>query len=142
MPKKAKELKALQVKRLTAPGLHAVGVVPGLHLQVTSPEARSWVLRVMVGSKRRDIGLGGFPAVTLEMAHEKARAAREKIAAGIDPVLDAKAAKSALAAAQAAAKTFGECAEAYIKAQEKGSGRTPNTRPNGRPRSQRMPTLT
>ena len=36
MPKKAKELTALAVKKLTKPGLHAVGGVAGLLLQVTT----------------------------------------------------------------------------------------------------------
>ena len=40
MPKKAKELTALAVKKLTKPGLHAVGGVAGLLLQVTTTGAR------------------------------------------------------------------------------------------------------
>ncbi len=34
MPRKAKELSALEVSRLNSNGLHFVGVVPGLALQV------------------------------------------------------------------------------------------------------------
>ena len=84
MPKVAKELSALDVKRLAHPGgkrnaLFAVGGVPGLHLQITPKTGRSWVLRAKVGSKRRDLGLGGFPAVTLAQAREKARNMRSKI---------------------------------------------------------------
>lgn len=95
MPRKAKELGALQVGRLTGDGLHAVGGVPGLHLQIRG-EARSWVLRAKVGDKRRDIGLGGVDAVTLSQAREKARTLRAKIAEGIDPVEERKAARAAL----------------------------------------------
>ena len=58
MPKRAKELSALEVKRLTAPGWHAVGTVAGLGLKVSPTGTRAWVLRVMVGAKRREIGLG------------------------------------------------------------------------------------
>ncbi len=43
MPKLAKELKAIEVARLTTPGLYFVGVVPGLALQVTAAGARSWI---------------------------------------------------------------------------------------------------
>lgn len=118
MPKIAKELSALAVARLTAPGLHAVGVVPGLHLQVQPSAARSWVMRAIVGGKRRDIGLGAFPGVTLAQAREKARAAREMIRQGIDPVEHSRAAKSALKAAQAKAVTFRHVALAYIDAHE------------------------
>ena len=44
MPRVAKELSAIEVKRLTKTGMHAVGGVAGLYLLVTSPNARSWKL--------------------------------------------------------------------------------------------------
>lgn len=110
MPKKAPELSPLQVKRLTKPGVHAVGGVAGLLLQVTPTGARSWILRATVGAKRRDIGLGGFPDVTLAQARDKARAAREQITQGIDPVAERKAAQARLRAEQAKVITFDEAA--------------------------------
>lgn len=116
MPKKAPELPALAVNRLRTPGLHAVGGVAGLHLQVAPGGARTWILRVVIAGKRRDMGLGGFPDVTLATAREKARAAREMVDKGIDPILHRKQAKSALAAQRAATKTFEECAREYIDA--------------------------
>jgi len=118
MARKAKELGALEVSRLTAPGLHAVGTVAGLALQVTDSGTRSWILRVMVGGKRRDMGLGGYPDVTLSGAWDKARKARDKIKEGIDPIEDGKAKRSALAAAVASALTFSEAAKAYIAVKE------------------------
>ncbi|MGF6305367.1 MULTISPECIES: Arm DNA-binding domain-containing protein [Paraburkholderia] len=90
MPKIAKELGALAVSRLTQPGRHMVGGVPGLALQVTPSGARSWILRVMVGSRRREIGLGAYPAVSLKAAREHASAKRDEIATGVDPVLARK----------------------------------------------------
>jgi integrase len=115
MPKKAKELEAIQVKRLTKPGLHAVGGVAGLLLQVTPTGARSWILRTMVGAKRRDIGLGGFPDVTLARAREQAREAKEMIKQGTDPVEQRKSARGALMAAQARGVSFDECARQFIE---------------------------
>lgn len=115
MPKKAAELSALEVKRLIKPGLHAVGGVAGLLLQVTPSGARSWILRTMVGSKRRDIGLGGFPDVPLAMAREKARTTKDQILQGIDPVLQRKEAKSALIREQSKAITFEEMAKGYME---------------------------
>lgn len=116
MPRKAKELGALQVSRLTAPGLHPVGGVAGLRLQVSDSGARSWILRTTVGGKRAEIGLGGFPDVTLAGARDAARSMRATIAAGVDPRAESRAARSALQAAVAAARTFDECAEKYIEA--------------------------
>jgi integrase len=116
MPKKARELSPLEVGRLTAPGLHAVGEVAGLHLQVTGSGARSWVLRFTIAGKRRDMGLGGFPDVTLAKAREAAREARAKLNQGADPILQRREAKSALRAAAAAAKTFAECTTGYVDA--------------------------
>lgn len=79
MPKKAKEMSAAEVRRLTDQGRYPVGGVAGLHLLVSPSGARSWVLRTKVGDKRRDIGLGGFPDVTLSDARLGTRAARTDI---------------------------------------------------------------
>ncbi|MCC4115344.1 integrase arm-type DNA-binding domain-containing protein [Aromatoleum toluclasticum] len=115
MPKKAKELSALEVQRLTKPGLYAVGGVAGLQLQVLPSGARTWVLRVVIGGKRRDMGLGGYPDVTLAGAREKAREARVLIEEGKDPIAQRAAARSALAAARGAEITFDECARKFIE---------------------------
>ncbi|MFZ4539647.1 tyrosine-type recombinase/integrase [Propionivibrio sp.] len=118
MTRKAKELGALEVGRLDTPGFHAVGGVSGLALKVSDTGARYWILRVMIGGKRRDMGLGGFPDVTLAGARDAAREARAKIKAGIDPIDDAKAKRSALAASRAASVTFSEATMKYIAAKE------------------------
>lgn len=116
MPKLAPELSDLAVRRLTDHGFHAVGGVSGLHLQVLPSGARTWVLRVMVGGKRRDMGLGGYPDVTLAKARENAREAKDKIRKGIDPIAERLALKSALASARGAQITFDQAAAKYIEA--------------------------
>lgn len=110
MPKKIEPLGAVDVKRLDGRGLHAVGGVAGLYLQIAKGGSRSWILRATVGSKRRDIGLGGFPDVPLAEAREKARAARSKIAEGVDVVMERQSARQALITAQAKRLTFKEAA--------------------------------
>lgn len=120
MPKLAREMSPLAVTKLTAPGLHFVGVVPGLALQVTGTGARSWALRVVIAGKRRDMGLGNFPSVTLAQAREAAREARKLIRQGVDPIEHQRAAQSALAAAVASALTFRKTAEAYMAVHEAG----------------------
>lgn len=120
MGRKAKELGSLAVTRLTTPGLHFVGGVAGLGLQVLPTGGRSWVLRATVGGRRRDMGLGGFPDVSLADARAAARRAREQIREGRDPIAEARTAASALRARQAEEITFEEAARAYIKAHEAG----------------------
>ena len=116
MPKKAKELGPLDVKRIVEPGLHAVGGVAGLHLQVLPSGGKSWLLRIVIGGKRREVGLGGFPDVPLALAREKAREVRETVQQGRDPIAERAAARSALAAQRGAEITFDECAEKFIAA--------------------------
>src|SRR5262245_56695220 len=120
MPRIAKELTAIEIGRRSEPGYHFVGGVAGLILQVTESGSRSWILRTTVGTRRRDIGLGGYPSVTLAGAKAAARAAREKIRQGEDPVQQRSAARSALAAQSATSITFKEAAERYIAANEAG----------------------
>ena len=109
MAKIAKALGALEVKNLKTAGLHPVGTVPGLRLNVSSTGSRSWILRAMVGTKRSDIGLGGYPGVTLAMAHERAREALTSIRNGNNPVAEKKAKRGAIE------WTFKACALAYIE---------------------------
>jgi integrase len=118
--KKAKELAPITVSRLTKPGLHFVGVVAGLALQVLPTGGRTWILRVTVAGKRRDMGLGGYPDVTLSGAREAARVARAIIKDGRDPIAEARAAASALRASLAKDVTFEEAARSYLAAHEGG----------------------
>lgn len=120
MGRETKEMSALEVGRISAVGYHFVGGVSGLVLQVSKSGTKSWLLRVLVGGKRREIGLGGFPDVTLSGAREAARMTKEKIKTGIDPVAERQAARSSLAAAAASALTFQKAAERYIEANESG----------------------
>jgi len=122
MPKKARELSALEVKRLVEPGFYSVGGVAGLHLQVTKTGARSWILRILVGNKRRDVGLGGYPDVQLAQARDKARDVREKVAQGIDPVAERQSARSALLAQQMRSITFKQAATEVIKKKQLEAG--------------------
>lgn len=102
----------MEVKRL-GHGSHAVGGVSGLMLQVSDTGARSWILRVRVGDKRREIGLGPFPEVGLAKARERASEAKDFIRRGIDPVEKRKAAKEALRAFQRQSMTFAEAFNRY-----------------------------
>jgi integrase len=118
MPKLADEMGALAVSKVAVPGLHFVGVVQGLALHITRTGARSWILRVVIAGRRREMGLGNYPGVTLAQAREKAREARELMRQGIDPIERQKAAQSALRAEAVASMTFKQTAQAYISTHE------------------------
>ena len=116
MPKIARELSPIEVSRLKTPQFKAVGVVSGLYLQVTSTGARSWILRLKMGGKRRDMGLGAYPSVTLAHARDKARQARELVDNGQDPILERERKQSKLRAEQASVITFEAAARSFMDA--------------------------
>lgn len=122
VPKVVKALTALEVNRLSAPGMHTVGAVPGLYLRVLPPPSasRSWILRILVAGARRDIGLGGYPQVSLAQAREAARIKRQMVGDGVDPILEKRAAESARRAETTKKMTFAEAADRYIAIQEPG----------------------
>jgi integrase len=114
MPKVAKPLTAIEVKRLSQTGeigLHPVGTVAGLCLNISKTGSTSWILRTVMGSKRIDMGLGAYPEITLSTAHERARKAKDDIHNGINPLAERQAKRDTVA------WTFQRCAEAYIKSQ-------------------------
>lgn len=121
MPRVAKELGPLDVKRATHAGgkgntMLPVGGVAGLYLQITPNGGKTWILRAAMAGRRAEIGLGGFPTVTLAQARDKAREARDKIERGVDPMAERKAAKEALAAVARKGLTFAEAANKYLDA--------------------------
>ncbi len=137
MPKAA--AKPLDVKTIEALAKrerpYRVSDGKGLLLEVKPTGAKIWLCRVTVDGKRRDMGLGGFPAVSLKQAREAAEAASRRARAGTDPIAaraaeeaGRKAARDAeaRAAQEAAARTFKAVSEACIKALSPGwkSGRT------------------
>lgn len=118
MPKVAKELSALEVKNLPH-GAHAVGGVAGLILYVSPTGGKTWLLRIRMNGKRREIGLGGYPTTSLADARTRARELRATIEKGVDPVAERLAAKAAIRAQQASLKTFEWCARSFV-AERKG----------------------
>lgn len=93
------------------PGRHADG--QGLYLLVSVTGAKSWVLRVQVRGRRRDIGLGSIAELDLAEAREKARELRKVAKSGRDPI-------AARDKAKAETPTFETAAEACHEARGKG----------------------
>lgn len=80
----------LSAKRVenAAPGRHADG--RGLYLMV-QPNAgkrtgKTWVLRYQLNGRRRDMGLGPFPTLSLDEARKRAEQLRLLILDGVDPL--------------------------------------------------------
>lgn len=113
MPKRAKELSAVEIKRLTTPGLHAVGGVAGLSLQVKSSGGRSWIFRVRIAGRRHELGLGPLPDVTLSMARDHARSIADRVRRGEGPAVLAE--RRAAREAAAPRKTFRAACEDWLK---------------------------
>lgn len=93
------------VTTITKPGRHADG--GGLYLSVGPGAARRWVFLFRWRGKLKEMGLGSGSSVPLARAREKAAAAREQVADGLNP-LEVKR-------ASAAVPTFGELADAVVK---------------------------
>ena len=118
MPWKTKKLSPPEVRHLLQPGRWSVGGVDGLALQVTGSGARSWVLRLTVACRQREMGLGSFPTVTLADAREKARAHRANVEQGDDPVSTRRAVHSAAVAERTVQQVFSAGAARYIARHE------------------------
>jgi integrase len=118
------KLTALAKQPLTSPA--RIGDGAGLHLLVKPGQAGggAWVLRYPFGGKRRDMGLGTYPAVGLAEARETAETARRLIRRGLDPLAEREAQKAAQAQAAADAKaqavTFRDAAQATVEAKRDG----------------------
>ena len=79
------KLSAIKCKNIVKPGTHGDGA--GLYLSCSKSGSRSWILRATFGGRRREIGLGSYPVVSLAKARERAMTARVTIAEGGDPLV-------------------------------------------------------
>src|SRR5262245_28518252 len=109
-----------KIARHTAPGRYGDG--HGLYLQVESPTNRSWLLRYQTNGRKRWMGLGPLHAFSLQQARERARAARQQLADGIDPLDARKAERARQAVAAAKTLSFEEAAQAYFDFHERKWG--------------------
>ncbi len=106
---------ALTVKRiakLTAAGRYADG--GNLFLQVTPSGGQSWLFKYKFKGRERYMGLGPLQDFTLEEARARARAARQQLRDGSDPLETRSAARAQQAAEAAKVKTFEAAATEYF----------------------------
>lgn len=112
MARGIERLSALIISRKLARGYYADG--GGLYLQVNPSGSKSWVFRYRDrgGGRLREMGLGSFLAVSLAQARQEARRHRSALQEGLDPIEQRNTSKAV--SGTLAAKSFEECANAYI----------------------------
>ncbi|MCY3818384.1 MAG: tyrosine-type recombinase/integrase [Gammaproteobacteria bacterium] len=99
------KLTAASVRSVTKPGRYGDGDT--LFLMIAKGGSKSWVQRITIDGRRHDIGLGGFPLISLAHARERAMANRLAIADGRNPLTEKKRART---------PTFRKAAEATFEA--------------------------
>lgn len=107
------KLNARKVETNKIPGM--LGDGGGLYL-VTSPAgSKSWTFIFRYHGKRKEMGLGSFPQVSLAEARDLADEARKVIARGENPIEIRRGALEAKRLATERAKTFGKYATDAVK---------------------------
>src|SRR5262245_33433416 len=77
----------------------------GLYLNVKPSGTKSWAFIWKRDGKRREMGLGAYPAIKLAKARKLAAGCREAVAEGRDPIAERQ---------KEAEPTFGECADKFL----------------------------
>ena len=93
------------LRSLSKPGRYGDGPSSTLYLNIAPGGSKSWVQRLVVAGKRRDIGLGGFPLVTLAEARDQAFENRRLARRGGDPLVEKRRSRTPTFA-EAAVKTY------------------------------------
>lgn len=117
-----KALKALKHEGGKGNRTVAVGECKGLYLQISPTNSKSWILRMVVSGKRREIGLGPYPDIPLSEARELGLAKRNEFARAVrdgrDPIAERQAQREAArevvkAASAPALMTFREAVRTF-----------------------------
>ena len=98
-------LTVARVRSLCTPGRYAAG--PTLYLRIAPGGTKSWVQRLTIEGRRHDIGLGGWPLVTLAEAREQAFDNRRLVRQGGNPLGDKR---------KATVPTFSEASRRALEA--------------------------
>ena len=104
------KLTVLSERALREPGRYG----DGLYLHVAPAGTKSWVQRIVINDKRRDIGLGSYPSVGVAQARIMAADNRAAVAEGRDPLAENREAKDAARNPTPSVPTFAEAAAAVI----------------------------
>src|SRR5438067_11984678 len=118
MARTLNKLNTKKVERTREPGLYSDG--GGLYLRVAPGRSRGWIVRYKLHGRQHDLGLGGYPAVGLADAREKAADVRKLLASGADPIDERAQRRQAEPVQRQKAMTLRDCAEAYLRSRAPG----------------------
>lgn len=104
---------AVSVKNAAEPGKYHDGKGAGLFLLVKPTGAKSWVQRIVIRGKRREIGLGAYPLVSLAEARETAFENKRHARSGGDPLAEKRKAREISTFEEAARNTHKEIAHTW-----------------------------
>ncbi len=97
-------LTAMKVKHMAKPGRYSDGDT--LILNVTQQGSKNWIQRLTINGRRRDLGLGPFPEISLQEAREKSFENKRAVVHGRNPLADKE--RDMLTFEQAARKYYEE----------------------------------
>ena len=80
----------------------------GLYLEVKPSGTRSWIQRLVIRGRRRELGLGGFPLVSLKEARARALANRQAARTGGDPLAEKQRARGMPTFAEATERVWAD----------------------------------
>ena len=103
---RANALSVSFVRSIATPGRFADG--NALYLRVKPTGARSWVQRLVVRGRRRELGLGGYPLVSLSEARTLAQTNRRVARGGGDPLAERSRAAAVPSFAEAAERVWAD----------------------------------
>jgi len=101
------------LKSLAAPGRYTDPLTKGLHLWVKPSLQKYWIYRYTLQGKRRNLGLGAFPATPIKEARLKAQRACLEVSEGLDPI-EQRMATKAPPNAELKGPTFEEFALSWV----------------------------
>lgn len=118
MARELHKLSAVTVKNETKPGRHRDG--GGLILNVSATGSKSWTFIWVRDGKKREMGLGSYPAIALAAARERAAECRAILAAGGDPIAARDKVEQQAVQEAEAGKTFADAVTDFLGSVEGG----------------------
>ncbi len=117
-------MKRLNAKQILALPIGKYHDGNGLYLSINSPGRGKWSFRYTINKKSREMGLGGFPDVSLFQARQHALSNKQLLGKKIDPI-DEK--NRAQILRQQQNKKFSDIADIYISTKKKDEWTNPKS---------------